>query len=111
MELQAQQEQPRPQGWRGLLWFGGGCLTSLVIYATVLIIFLFGARLFGWRLGELGIGFAWTMVLQLLAAGITVVNGSRWRRFGAGLAVGGLLLLIAVVTLFVYAFDHTKLTF
>lgn len=111
MELRAQQEQSKPPGWRGLLWFGGGCLTSLVIYATVVIAFLFGARLFGWRLGELGIGLAWTTVLQLLTAGITVVNGSRWRRFGAGLAVGCLLLLIALVTLFAYAFDHTKLTF
>jgi hypothetical protein len=88
MELPARQEQPKPLKRRSLLWFGGGCLTSLVIYATVVIVHLAGARPFGGRHGEL-YALAWTAVLQLLAADIIVVPASRWRRFGAGLAMGG----------------------
>ena len=112
MELPARQEQPKPPKPRSLLWFGGGCLTSLVMYATVVTDYLVGARLFGGRLGELE-AFAWTTVLQLLAAGIIAVPASRWRRFGAGLAVGGglVLLFIALIAWLVYTADHTKLTF
>lgn len=114
MKLPAQQEEPRFPEWDSLVWFGSGFLTSVLMYAAVVIVYLYGARLFGWRLGEFGKAFAWATVLQLLAAGITVVPASRWRRFGAGLAVGGgfgLLLIIAVIALFIYAFEHTKLTF
>jgi hypothetical protein len=112
MELPARQEQPKPPKWRSLLWFGGGCLTSLVMYATVVIEYLVGARLFGGRFGEFE-AFAWTTVLQLLAAGITAVPASRWRRFGAGLSVGGglVLLLLELIALLVYVVDHTELTF
>ena len=112
MELPARQERPKPPKSRSLLWFGGCCLTSLVMYATVVIEYLVGARLFDRRFGEFG-AFAWTTELQLLTAGITAVPASRWRRFGAGLAVGGglVLLLLALIALLVYAVDHTELTF
>lgn len=85
-----------------------------MIYATVVIIYHYGSRLSGWRLGELGKALAWTTGLELLATGIAAVAGSRWRRFGAGLAVGGglgLLLIIAFIAWFAYAVAHTKLTF
>ena len=127
MGLPGKQEKPKPQpgDWRGLAGFGGGCLVSLAIYLTMAMIYyltmaimhILGARLGGWGPGEFGNALAWATVLQLLAAGIIAVTSSRWRRFGAGVAVvSGLgLLIIAFIfvlgLLFSYGFAHTRLTF
>jgi hypothetical protein len=125
MELPGKQEKPKPQGWRGQMGFGGGCLASLAIYSTMAMVYyltmaiigIFGARLDGERYGEFGNALAWATVLQLLAAGLIAVTSSRWRRFGAGVAaVSGLVLLIIAFIfvlglLFSYGFAHTRLTF
>jgi hypothetical protein len=114
MKLLGQHEQPRPLKWRMLAEFRGGLLASLVIYATILIVYVIGAGLDGWRQGELGKAFAWATALQLAAASIIAAASSRWRRFGAGIAVIsglGLLLIIVFIALFFYALTHAKLTF
>ena len=111
MELPTLQEQRVPPVWRRLLCFRGGLLTSPVIYTAVVVVYLIGRRLFGWPGAGVSIAFAGTAVLELLAGGITAVPASQWRRFGAGLAVGGgagVLLVIAVAALLVYGLEHLQ---
>jgi hypothetical protein len=114
MESPGRDERPRTLQVRRLLQFRGGFLASVVVYATVVIIWFSGARLAGWRLGEFGKTFAWVTGLELLAGGVAALAGSPWRRFGAGLAVGaglGLLVIIAVIAWLAYGVTHGKLTF
>lgn len=125
VELPGKQEKPKPKDWRGLVGFGSGCLASLAIYLTMVIIYyltmaiinIFDARLGGSRLDEFIKALVGATVLQLLAAGIVAVTSPRWRRFSAGVAVvSGLGLLIITFIfvlglLFSYGFAHTRLTF
>jgi hypothetical protein len=125
VELPGKQEKPKPRDRRRLAGFGGGCLASLAIYLTMVMIYyltmaiinIFGARLDGSRLDEFAKALAGATVLQLLAAGIIAVTSSRWRRFAAGVAVVSGLGLLIIAFFFVvglllsYGFAHTRLDF
>jgi hypothetical protein len=125
VELPGKQQKTKPQDWRGLVGFGSGCLTSLAIYLTLVMIYyltmaitnIVDASLGGSRLGEFMKALVWTTLLQLLAAGITAVTSSRWRRFAAGVAVVSGLGLLIIAFFFVvglllsYGLAHTTLDF